>query len=148
MTDYTPGDVVEVRIGDQLAYVQVTHNHPSYPPVVRAFGGLHEKRPEDLDALAAGPTHFVAMIPLGSALRHVGAEHELVARVQVPDEQKKFPTFRMPIRDKKGEIVYWWFWDGQGLSYDVELDDEQKALPLREVTSGARFLEMLSSEDA
>jgi hypothetical protein len=50
----------------------------------------------------------------------------------------------MPIRDKQGEIVYWWFWDGRGLSYDAELDAEQAKLPLREVMSGKRFLQLLS----
>ena len=50
----------------------------------------------------------------------------------------------MPIRDKQGEIVYWWFWDGRGLSYDVELSEEQGSLPIREVMTGSRFLELIA----
>ena len=147
MTDFTPGDVVEIATNKGKAYVQVTHIHSSYPPVVRALGGLHDSRPGDLDALVAGPTRFVGMIPLASALRKLGHDSEVVGHVDVPEDQKPFPTFRMPIRDKKGEIVYWWFWDGRGLSYDVELTEEQKALPLREVMSGERFLELLVSHE-
>jgi hypothetical protein len=51
----------------------------------------------------------------------------------------------MPIRDKKGEIIYWWLWDGRGLSYDVELTEAQDALPLREVMTGKRFLELVAA---
>jgi hypothetical protein len=115
--------------------------------VVRALDGVHAARPDDLGPLVSGPTRFVAMIPLDSALDKLGRAHEVVGHVEVPEEQKPFPTFRMPIRDKKGEIVYWWFWDGRGLSYDVELDDAQKALPLREVMTGTRFLDLLVSEN-
>jgi hypothetical protein len=51
----------------------------------------------------------------------------------------------MPVRDRQGEILYWWFWDGQGLTYASELDDVQKALPLREVMSSENFLHQLTA---
>ncbi|QFS83596.1 hypothetical protein FIU97_12210 [Roseivivax sp. THAF40] len=148
MTDFTPGDVVEIHTGKGLAYAQITHNHGSYPSVVRALGGLFDTRPSDLAALVAGDSLFVAMIPLGSAMERVGRSCAVVANIEVPDAQKAFPTFRMPIRDKKGEIVYWWFWDGRGLSYDVELDAQQESLPMREVMTGARFIERLETQAA
>ena len=147
MTDFTPGDVVEIATNKGKAYVQITHNHPSYPPVVRALEGLHEVRPVDLDLLVSGLTRFVTMIPLMSALDRLNQPYEVIENFPVPGDQQVFPTFRMPIRDKKGEIVYWWFWDGRGLSYDVALDETQRALPLREVMTGARFLDLLVSED-
>ncbi|MHA6344310.1 hypothetical protein [Roseivivax sp. CAU 1761] len=148
MTEFEPGDLVEIRTARGLAYAQVTHRHPSYPPVVRALEGTHETRPDDLEALAAGPTRFVAMIPLAAALRQAGAECAAVARLDIPEDQRAFPTFRMPVRDKQGEVVYWWFWDGRGLSYDVELDARQQDLPMREVMSGARFLQLLERDAA
>ncbi len=143
MKDLMPGDLVEIGVGGRKAYAQITHNHSSYPPVVRALSGLHDKRPDDLDALAAGDTAFVAMIPLATALTRAGAKFEVLGRHPVPDAHRDFPTFRMPIRDKQGEVVYWWFWDGRGLSYDVELTEVQETLPMREVMTGARFLELL-----
>ena len=68
MREFSPGDVVEIRTPNGLAYVQVTHRHPSYPEVVRALSGLHEGRPDDPGALAAKPASFTAMIPLKGAL--------------------------------------------------------------------------------
>ena len=144
MTDITPGDVIEIEVSGRKAYVQMTHRHPSYPPVIRAIEGLHDARPDDLAALAGAPTRFVAMIPLQSALTRAGATFENLSAAEIPEDQRTFPTFRTPIRDKQGEIVYWWFWDGRGLSYDVELDAAASELPLREVMTGQRLLELLA----
>lgn len=145
MTDFRPGDLVEIATVNGLAYAQITHNHASYPPVVRAIVGLHDKRPSDVASLAQKKTAFVAMIPLAGAMKHVGAPCEVVGHVEIPEQQRAFPTFRMPIRDKKGEVVYWWFWDGRGLRYATDLDAAQKKLPLREVMKGRRFLDLVSS---
>ena len=144
MPDLKPGDVFEIAIGQKKAYAQVIHNHSSYPPVVRALDGLHDERPGKLDELVAGKTSFVAMIPLATALARAGADTERLGAFDIPDEHRAFPTFRMPIRDKQGEIVYWWFWDGRGLSYDVELSEAQGSLPIREVMTGSRFLELIA----
>ncbi|WP_118136879.1 hypothetical protein [Oceanicella sp. SM1341] len=145
MTRLSPGEMVEIETPGGHAYAQVTHVHPSYPPVVRAIEGLHATRPADLRLLAAGPTRFVAMIPLDTALARLNVRHALLGAAPVPEAARPFPTFRMPIRDKQGEIVYWWFWDGRGLSYAVDLDAGQAGLPLREVVSGARFMDMLAA---
>ena len=144
MADLKPRDVVEIAIGQQKAYAQMIHNHPSYPPVVRALDGLRDKHPADLDSVVAGKTRFVAMIPLATALPRAGSEIENLGTFDIPEEHRAFPTFRMPIRDKQGEIVYWWFWDGRGLSYDVELSEAQESLPIHEVMTGSRFLELIA----
>jgi len=143
MQNLMPGDVVEIDVGGQKAYTQITHTHSSYPPVVRALAGRYDTRPDDLDALVAGQAAFVAMIPLTTAMARAGAACEVLGNHAVPAEHRDFPTFRMPIRDKQGEIVYWWFWDGRGLSYEVELSRSQESLPMREVMTGKRFLELL-----
>lgn len=144
MTDFIPGDVIEIETEKGLAFAQITHNHFSYPPVVRAIAGLRQSRPEDLKALVQGQTLFVAMIPLAGAMRQVGRRYEVIGNVPIPEDQRAFPIFRMPIRDKKGDIVYWWFWDGRGLSYDTELTADQEKLPMREVMTGRRFLERVA----
>jgi hypothetical protein len=77
-------------------------------------------------------------------MERAGVTYEVLGNHDVPAEHRDFPTFRMPIRDKQGEIVYWWFWDGRGLSYDVELTTAQEALPMREVMTGKRFIELLT----
>ncbi|MAY88302.1 hypothetical protein [Arenibacterium halophilum] len=146
MKEFSPGDLVEVDTGVGLAYVLVTHDHPSYPTVVRVLSGRHDSRPTDLTALAKGPAHQTVMIPLAGALKRLGVAHEVAATIDISDIAHRFPTFRMPIRDKQGNIVYWWFWDGQGLSYEVDPSEEQNALPLREVTSAERLLALLRQD--
>ncbi|MEX2519897.1 MAG: hypothetical protein WD969_11255 [Paracoccaceae bacterium] len=143
MATLAPGDIVEIQTGGGLAYVLVTHLHSSYPPVVKALPGLFNMRPVDLCALAAKQAAFTAMIPLSSALSRLGVTAEVVDHAEIPTADQAFPTFRMPIRDKRGEIVYWWLWDGESLRYDVELDAAQSDLPLREVLSAERFLKQL-----
>ena len=67
-----------------------------------------------------------------------------LGQAEIPEDHRVFPTFRMPIRDKQGNIVYWWFWDGRGLSYDTELDAATADLPMREVLTGQRLLALLA----
>ncbi len=144
MTDFKPGDVIEIDVSGRKAHVQLTHLHASYPPVVRAIKGLHEGGAGDAAALAGGATKFVAMIPLQTALERMGASYANLGQAEIPEEHREFPTFRTPIRDKQGNIVYWWFWDGRGLSYDTELDAAASKLPMREVMTGQRLLALLS----
>jgi len=144
MIDFEPGDVIEIDVSGRKAHVQVTHLHASYPPVVRAIKGLHENGADDAAAVAGGATKFVAMIPLQTALERAGVRYANLGQAEIPEDHRVFPTFRMPIRDKQGNIVYWWFWDGRGLSYDTELDAAAANLPMREVLTGQRLITLLS----
>lgn len=140
-----PGDIVEIETNDGLAYVQVTHNHPSYPEVVRVLPGHHDSRPDGFDVLARSKSLFLAMLPLGGAIEGKRISGSKVGAAAVPEEHKAFPTFRMPIRDKKGGVAYWWFWDGEGLRYDTTLDEASAELPMREVMSLKTFLDKLAA---
>ena len=147
MTQYQPGDIIEVRTDRGLVYVHMTHHHESYPPVIRLLAGLHKTRPDDLAALVSGEVRLTAMIPLDTALARLGLSHEKGGQAELQPAEHRFPTFRMPIRDHQGQVVYWWFWDGQGLSHASELDEMQKTLPLREVMSSKQFLDELLRVD-
>ena len=72
MSRYQPGDIVEIRLEQGLAYAQLTHEHESYPPVVRLFRGLSDSRPSDLEAHVAQAPRLTAMIPLEQALDRLG----------------------------------------------------------------------------
>lgn len=144
MSSFAPGAIVEIKTPGGLAYVQVTHRHPSYPEVVRALPGPHSSRPADPAALATEQAIFTTMIPLERALARLGVEAQVVGQAEIPQGDGSFPTFRMPVRNKQGQIAYWWFWDGDGLSYDVELAEGQEKLPMREVMSAERFLARLT----
>lgn len=139
-----PGDIVEIESGAGLAYVQVTHNHASYPEVVRALPGLHAARPDNVARLAGMEGAFTAMLPLGAALEQGRIAGRRVATAAVPPSCRAFPTFRMPVRDRQGNVAYWWLWDGEGLSHVSSLDDRQAALPLREVMTVQAFLANLA----
>lgn len=146
MADFTPGDIVEIKTDAGYAYVQLTHLHPSYPPVIRLFDGLHDAPVAEPGTLAQFRTTAVqAMIPLEGVLKRLALDHRVVANVHSPDMDKGFPTFRMPIRDKAGNVVYWWFWDGQGLTYAAEDEERLEAFPLRDVMSSSAFAGALKS---
>ncbi|MFP1631054.1 hypothetical protein ACLB6G_04890 [Zhengella sp. ZM62] len=138
-----PGDIVEIDTDAGHAYVQVTHDHPSYPEVVRALPGLHRKRPADLAALAAAPGGFTAMLPLGAALEQGRIAGRRIGAAPVPAPFRPFPTFRMPVRDRQGNVAYWWLWDGEGLRHVGELEEAQSGLPMREVMTAQAFLARL-----
>lgn len=138
-----PGDIVEIDLPNGLAYVQVTHRHVSYGEVVRAIGGTVKERPRDLAELAAGPSRFHAMFPLGPACAsgHIAARRAGCAKIPEPD--RAFPLFKVPITGKRGEVLYWWLWDGDGLSRDPDPAIELADLPVRSILTAAEFLEKL-----
>lgn len=140
-----PGDMVQIDTGAGLAFLQVTHNHPSYPEVVRALDGLHAARPGDLAALAAGKTAFTGLIPLGQMLATGRLKGQRLGRFPLPEAARTFPTFRTPIRDRQGDVVYWWFWDGVGLQYSADPGPEAENLPLREVIGAQDLLARLTA---
>lgn len=138
----SPGDIVEIETDAGLSYVQVTHNHVSYPEVVRALPGAHAARPE-LALLAKAPTGFSAMFPLGGALEQGRISGRKVGNYAIPDPDRAFPTFRMPVRDRQGNVVYWWLWDGEGLRLESEAGEANDRLPMREVMSLDSFMARL-----
>lgn len=141
----SPGDMVEIETGQGLAYVQVTHRHPSYPEVVRALAGHRKQQPADLEQIASGATAFTALCPMTEILKRNVLNARHVGKARLPDDARDFPTFRTPIRNRNGEVVYWWFWDGQSLRYDATPGPETFNFPLREVIGARELLQRLSS---
>ncbi|WP_151986920.1 hypothetical protein [Rhizobium sp. EC-SD404] len=140
----SPGDIVEIRTDKGLAYLQVTHDHRSYPQVVRALEGLHPERPSNIEEIAATATLFSALLPLGSMLDRGAVAGERIGCAAIPESDRNFPTFKTPIRDKTGAIAYWWYWDGEGLRYDVEPREATDSMPMREVMTARTLLERLA----
>ena len=141
---FSPGDMIEIEGANGLHYVQVTHDHPSYPEVVRALGGTYESRPADIQELARSDTAFTALTALGSAIENKRISGSRIGKAAIPEPDRAFPIFRMPILNKQGGIAYWWLWDGQGLKYETELTPEAEKHPMREVMSADVFLRRLS----
>ena len=145
MKQFQPGDIIEIKLPNGFGYLQVTHNHPAYPEVVRALPGRHAARPANIAELASGKTKFTFMLPLFSVLQKGMLEGEKVGAAKIPASDTTFHTFRMPIRDKQGNVVYWWFWDGEGLRYDADPDASTNDMPLREITTADTLIEKLSA---
>jgi hypothetical protein len=114
-------------------YLQITHDHPAYPTVLRAIDGAAEGA--DAEAIAARPTAFWAMVELGAALDHGTLEGRVIGQASIPADARRFPTFRLPVRNPAGVLLYWWLWDGQGLRLAGQDVDEE--LPLREIIDAA-----------
>lgn len=145
MTELAPGDVVEIETGKGLAYVQVTHRHCAYPEVVRALPGFHASRPANVPELARGETAFRAMISLSGALEQKRIAGRRIGSEPIPLAERAFPTFKMAVRDRQGNIAYWWFWDGEGLRYEERPGPESERLPLREVMTADTLLARLAA---
>lgn len=143
-----PSDIIEIETAAGLGYAQVTHIHPAYPEVVRFFRGPRPGAVKDLAGLSENPTAFIAMFPLGGALETGMLVGRKIGALPIPSDFKSFPTFKMPIRDKQGAVVYWWLWEGNGLSYSVEEDGSYDAMPMREVMTVSDLIGRLGgSED-
>lgn len=124
-----PGDIVAIDTGTGPRHLQVTHLRAPYPDVVRAIRPIvGATTPEDI---AKGETAFTAMVELTPTLNSDTTSARVVGHATIPQAHRPFPTFRMPIRNRQGEIVYWWTWDGQGLS--VAPDAGETDLPIREI---------------
>jgi hypothetical protein len=143
MHEFAPGDIVEIEAPNGLAYLQVTHHHPSYPEVVRVLPGLHAARPHDLAALCTRETAFKAMVPIAGAIAQDKLVARKIGRAAIPVADRAFPTFKMAIRDKQGAVAYWWFWDGEGLRYSEDAHADTAHCPLREVLTAGQLLERL-----
>ncbi|MDU8945719.1 hypothetical protein [Ovoidimarina sediminis] len=135
----SPGDIVAIETGAGTAHVQITHLRAPYPDVLRAIRPNGASAP---DEIAKGETAFVAMVELARALKKQSASVRVIGHATIPKADRAFPVFRMPIRNKAGEIVYWWTWDGDGLSVSPEAGDTD--LPIREIMTVSALCERLA----
>jgi hypothetical protein len=144
MRDFIPGDIVEMETPRGFAYAQVSHDHPSYPQVVRVFDRIFDRRIDDTDALVRLPVQFLAMISLAAVLERKRCARRLVGNVPVSEP---FPVFRTPVRGKQGEIIYCWLWDGRSLSIEADVAGPHQNAPLREVMGVGDFWDRLAQLD-
>lgn len=136
-----PGDILAFETQKGARYAQVTHLRAPYPDVLRVLNPVQGTA--SAEELAKGETAFVAMVELGKAMQDDTARPRVIGSAAIPQAHKDFPTFRLPIRNKAGEIVYWWMWDGDGLS--VAPDDVDMVLPIREVMPVSVLMERLAA---
>lgn len=125
----SPGDIVAIETPNGVRHVQVTHLRAPYPDVLRAIEPVPAA--ETPEQIAKGKTAFIAMVELASAFRDTTVSTRVVGHATIPQDCRAFPKFRLPIRNRVGEIVYWWTWDGEGLAVAPEAGETD--LPIREI---------------
>jgi hypothetical protein len=125
-----PGDIIAIDTGVGTAHVQITHMREPYPDVLRAIRPAPAvgTGPEEI---AKGKTAFVAMVELARALADPSVETRIIGTATIPLADRAFPLFRLPVRNKAGDVVYWWTWNGEELA--LAPDAEKSDLPIREV---------------
>lgn len=125
-----PGDIIAIDTGVGIAHVQITHMREPYPDVLRAIrpAPAAGNGPEEI---AKGKTAFVAMVELANALTDPSIETRIIGHATIPQADRAFPLFRLPVRNKAGDVVYWWTWNGEALA--LAPDAGKIDLPIREV---------------
>jgi len=124
-----PGDIIAIDTAAGVRHVQVTHLRAPYPDVLRAIRPTSGA--EAANEIAAGDTAFCGMVELARAFHDDGGAVRRRGHATIPEADRAFPLFRLPIRNRAGEIVYWWTWDGDSLS--VAPEAAASDLPIREV---------------
>lgn len=144
MKRFIPGDIIEVEIQSGLTYLQVTSLHPSYPEVIRHIEGVYHSRPSDIETMPIHQSRILGMAPVAKLIESGSIIGRKVGTANIPHNFRTFPTFQMPIRDRQGQVVYWWFWDGEGIWYDRNPKAEKNHnFPIREVMTANMLMERL-----
>lgn len=141
------GDIIEIQTPSGLAYAQLTHIYndpPKYGHLLRILEGLYEKRPDDLETLAAQPVQFQTFFPLNAALnRGIVAN---IGNVAVPPPWDAFPLFRVkglvdPITRKAKK---WALWDGaEEHMLNRPLTANERKLPILSVVNDSMLIERI-----
>jgi hypothetical protein len=137
-----PGDIFEVVVNTERRYVQVTHIHPEFGPLVRVISGSWSS-PPDLDALAQAPTEFVCFVRLGS--RNPPHHLKYFGSYAVHADARDFPMFRSGLSGRDKKVHVWWLWDGVKSWKIGALKPEQRDFPIRGIWDEEMLVERLEN---
>jgi hypothetical protein len=129
------GDVVELKTSDGFAYVQYTHEHPTYGELVRVLPGVYEARLDRraVASLLKEKTVFHSFVFLEESLKEPRLAR-VIGNFRIPRHAKAFPVFRDGLPDPKtGEVTHWVLWDGKRQWPVGALTAEQRKLPVRTI---------------
>jgi len=145
MNRFSPGDIIEIEIESGFTYLQVTGLHPPYPEVIRHIEGVYPNKLSDFEFMAKRQSKIIGMAPVASLIEEGSVIGRKVGTAKIPECFRAFPTFQMPICDSEGNVIYLWFWDGDGIWYDDETTSvSEQELPKRQVMTAKMLLEKLS----
>jgi len=134
VNQFSPGDIIEVEIQKGLTYLQIVSLHPSYPEVIRHIKGVYPSTPSDLEVMAKRQSRIIGMAPIAGLIEEGSVIGRKIGTANIPQNFRAFPTFQISIRDREGQFIYSWFWDGEGIWYDSNLASTNgQKFPKREV---------------
>ena len=122
------GNIIEVRLAQGYAYGLVLAEPAAYPPAIGFLPQIHSRRLSDVTPDLWNGGYVVLLSPLDRASAN-GTLTVLRSKALAGDFPE--PKFRVPVRDRRGRILYQWQWNaGQ-----IELPNSQDidTLPIREI---------------
>ncbi len=133
----SPGDVVELKIGEKYAYAQFIMRHkkpPFYGKLMRILPGRFAKKQTDLDTLAVREGSYCCFWWINSDI--ASGRIRIIGKATIPHEFRRMPQFKWGIRNlKTRRVARWNIWDGKRrTSIPVsQLSEVQKWYPVREI---------------
>ncbi len=137
-----PGSVLELDTPAGPRHMQVLFRHPPYPEVVRLIRPVAGAAASP-EAIARQDSARVAMIEAASHLRQ--GHLRCLGWAPIPAHVAPDAGFRVPIRDRNGDPLYFWLWNRDGLH--VAPPQDVADLPVREILPLDRVKAILAALD-
>lgn len=125
-----PGDLVELRFVEGVARGRVDMVARPYPPAITF-------EPHEVDAPGPPVETITLLVSLDAAARS-GRVQKIGWAPPAP------PRFRVPVRDRSGQVLYEWVWDGVRLQ--LPETKIRSRWPLREIVPYDRVWARLPTE--
>ena len=136
------GDIIEIPTTKGLAYAQYTHKDELMGALLRVLPNFYQVRLPDFQNIVSEPTKFHIFFPLQAAVNR--KIFEVVANVDLSEQEKTFPLFRAAGHiTREGKVSDWWLWDGSGSWRVPHLTPDQQNLPIKEIWNDTLLVERL-----
>lgn len=127
------GDIVEVRLAEGYAYGRVVLCPAAYPPAIAFLPEIFATSIGDPAERLREATTTTLLVPLPAP------PSDLVKRVG-RDPRAEEVRFQVPVRDRRGRVLYVWEWDGERIVLGAA---RSRALPERRIVPLDRLADCL-----
>jgi hypothetical protein len=117
---------------------------PQYGTLVRVLREVHDERPENIEAVAAGEDAFFVFFPVGAAARQHIVQR--AGRASLPPHAQAFPRLRARgAISVDGTVENWWIWDSTGKRMVDELSPSERRLSSAEVLNDTALISRIET---
>ena len=135
-TRVVEGDILEVKIGDRLAYLQYVGKHPHYGEAIMVSPTLHDRRPAITKELLA--RSYTTFYPVTAAISHQLVE--VIGRVAPTPLPRRL---RRPGAISGRQIKTWIIEGETGEKVVSKLTEEELRLPIATIWNHAYLVQRL-----